>query len=342
MKFSAKMIAGFLKGEIQGNPDVEVNKVSKIEEGTEGSLSFLSNLKYLPYLYQTGSSIVLVNNDLVIDKPINTTLIRVQDAYQSFASLLELYNSHKPSRKGIEGNAYVDSTAKIGNNCYIGAFSYISPGVVIGDNCHIYPQSYIGDNTKIGNSTTLYQGVKIYHECEIGSNCILHAGTVIGSDGFGFAPQEDGSYKKIPQIGNVIIEDDVELGANCTIDRATMGSTIIRRGAKLDNLVHLAHNTEVGAQSVLAAQVGFAGSSKLGRNCQLGGQVGIGGHLMVGDNVKIAGQAGVISNIKSDTTIIGSPAYDYSEYMRSYVMFKKLPEFYKQLHELKKQIEKLK
>ncbi|PCJ22720.1 MAG: UDP-3-O-(3-hydroxymyristoyl)glucosamine N-acyltransferase [Flavobacteriales bacterium] len=338
MEFTAEQIAGLLNGEIEGNPETIVNKLSKIEEGESKSLSFLANLTYEEYLYTTDASIVIVNKDLNLSSSIKDTctLIRVDDAYQSFTKLLETYNQEKTNKKGIEKQTFISESATIGNDIYVGAFAYISDNAIIGNNVKIYPQTFIGDKVKIGDNTILFSGVKIYHECVIGKDCIIHAGAVIGSDGFGFAPNDNNSYDKIPQIGNVIIEDDVEIGPNNCIDRATMGSTIIKKGVKTDNLVHIAHNVVVGENTVLAGQTGISGSSKIGKNCMTGGQVGITGHITVGDNVKIAGQSGVSKNIKNDQVLQGSPAFTYKDYMKSYAYFKNLPSIIARINKLEK------
>ena len=326
MEFTAEQIAGLLNGVVEGDPETIVNKLSKIEEGESQSLSFLANLAYEEHLYTTDASIVIVNKDFTLSTPVKDTctLIRVDDAYSSFTKLLEAYNQSKTVKTGIEKQTYIAESATVGDDLYLGAFAYISDNAVIGNNVKIYPQTYIGDDVKIGDNTILFSGVKIYHECEIGKDCIIHAGAVIGSDGFGFAPNDQNSYDKIPQIGNVIIEDDVEIGPNNCIDRATMGSTIIKKGVKTDNLVHIAHNVVVGENTVLAGQTGISGSAKVGKNCMTGGQVGITGHITVGDNVKIAGQSGVSKNIKDNQVLQGSPAFSYKDYMRSYASFKNL------------------
>jgi UDP-3-O-[3-hydroxymyristoyl] glucosamine N-acyltransferase len=343
MEFTAAAIAGFLKGEIVGNPDVKVNNVAKIEEGYAGALSFLSNPKYEHYLYTTASSVVLVNSDFVPSAPVSVTLIKVKNAYEAFASLLTLVDQSKPKKKGIHPTAVIEPGAVIGADVYIGAYAVIGENCVIGDGSRIYPQVYIGDNTRLGKNCLIYQGAKIYHECQIGNNCTIHAGSVIGSDGFGFAPQSDNEFMKIPQIGNVVLEDNVEIGANVAIDRATMGSTIIRKGVKIDNLIQIGHNVEIGENTVMAGQSGVAGSSKIGRNCMIAGQVGISGHLKVADGVKIGAQAGLNSDIKEENSIIiGSPAMDYKLFMKSYVVFRKLPEMKALLNSLEKEIELLK
>jgi len=343
MEFTAQVIAGFLKGEIEGNPDVKVNTIAKIEEGHAGALSFLANPKYEHYIYTTESSIVLVNKTFVPASSVKATLIRVDNAYESFASLLRLVDQSRPRKKGIHPTAVIEPTAKVGTDVYIGPYTYIGDNCTVGDGCSLYPNVYIGDSTKLGDGCTLYPGVKVYHECVIGNNCIIHAGSVIGSDGFGFAPQSENEYMKIPQLGNVILEDQVEIGANVTIDRATMGSTIIRKGVKLDNLIQIGHNVEIGENTVMAAQTGIAGSTKIGRNCMFGGQVGISGHLKIASGTKIGAQAGLLGDIKEENTaVIGSPAFDFRQFMKSYVIVRKLPEFKTKLDKVEKDVEALK
>ena len=343
MEFTAATIAGYLKGEIEGNPDEVVNSVAKIEEGRKGALSFLANPKYEQFLYTTKSSVVLVNKIFVPSAKVNATLIKVENAYEAFASLLRLVDQSRPRKKGIHPTAIIETTAKTGTDIYIGPFVYIGENCILGDGCSVYPNAYIGDNTKIGKNSTLYAGVKIYHDCLIGEGCTIHAGTVIGSDGFGFAPQSDSEYMKIPQLGNVILEDHVEIGANVTIDRATMGSTIIRKGVKLDNLIQIGHNVEVGENTVMAAQTGIAGSTRVGKNCMFGGQVGIAGHIRIADGTKIGAQAGILGDIKEENTVIlGTPAFDLKQFLKSSVVFKKLPELQKRIDALEKEIESLK
>ena len=343
MEFTAATIAGFLNGEIEGNPDIKVNTVAKIEEGQNGALSFLANPKYEHYLYTTKSSVVLVNKSFVPSAKVDATLIKVENAYEAFASLLRLVDQSRPRKKGIHTTAIIEATAKIGSDVYIGPYAYISENSVIGDGCSVYPHVFIGDNTKLGKNCTINPGVKIYHDCLVGEGCIIHAGTVIGSDGFGFAPQSESEYMKIPQLGNVIIEDHVEIGANVTIDRATMGSTIIRKGVKLDNLIQIGHNVEVGENTVMAAQTGIAGSTKVGKNCMFGGQVGIAGHIKIANGTKIGAQAGILGEVKEENTIIlGSPAIDYKQFFKSAVIFKKLPELKIKIDVLGKEIESLK
>ena len=343
MEFTATTIAGFLKGEIVGNPDTRVNTVAKIEEGHEGALSFLSNPKYEHYIYTTGSSVVLVNKTFVPAGKIDATLIKVENAYEAFASLLRLVDQARPRKMGIHPAAIIENTAKIGSDVYIGPYAYIGENCIIGDGCSVYPNVYLGDNTKLGKNCTLNPGVTIYHDCVIGEGCIIHAGSVIGSDGFGFAPQSDNEYMKIPQLGNVILEDFVEIGANVTIDRATMGSTVIHKGVKLDNLIQIGHNVEVGENTVMAAQTGISGSTKIGKNCMFGGQAGLAGHLRIANGSKIGAQAGLLGDVKEENTvIIGSPAFDIKQFMRSTVIFKKLPELKMRVDSIEKEIESLK
>lgn len=341
MEFSAQTIAEFLKGEIEGDPNASVRDVSKIEEGKPGTLCFLANPKYEKYLYTTEASVIIVNKDLVVNGKVNGTLIRVPDAYHAFAALLELYDSFKPQKKGVEAPSYVSASAVIGQDAYVGAFAYVSDNVKVGNNVKIYPHVYIGENVKIGDHTVIFPGVKIYHNCTIGANCIFHAGSIIGADGFGFAPNQENDYKKIPQIGNVVIEDYVEIGANATVDRATMGSTIIRKGVKLDNMVHIAHNVEIGENTVMAAQTGVAGSAKIGRDCMFAGQVGIAPHVTIANGVKLGAKSGVNSSIKKENEIlIGSPVQNYSEFMKCFVIFRRLPELKKQLDKIEKDLSK--
>lgn len=342
MEFSAEQIAHLLNGKVEGNKDATVNNLSKIEEGLPKTLSFLANPKYTPYLYTTDASVVIVNNSLVLDKPLKSTctLIRVENAYESFAKLLEMYNQVKGVKTGIEQPSFIHPNAKMGSDCYVGAFAYIGQNASIGDNVKIYPNVYIGDNCVIGDNTCLYPGVKIYHDCKIGSHCTIHSNTVIGSDGFGFAPNNQGeTFAKVPQIGNVVIEDQVEIGSNSSIDRATMGSTILRKGVKLDNLVQIAHNVEVGENTVIAGLSGVAGSSKVGKNCMIAAQVGIAGHLKIASGVKIAGQSGIGNSIEKEGEIVqGSPAFSIGDYKRSYVLFRSLPKLNDKINELTKKI----
>ena len=343
MEFTAAIIAGFLKGEIEGNPDIKVNTIAKIEEGSEGALSFLANPKYEHYIYTTASSIVLVNRTFKPSRKIEATLIRVDDAYEAFASLLRLVDQARPRKKGVHPTAIIESSATIGSDVYIGPYAYIGENCVVSDGCSLYPHVYIGDNTRMGKNCTFYSGVKIYHDCVIGESCTIHAGTVIGSDGFGFAPQSDNEFMKIPQLGNVVIEDLVEIGSNVSIDRATMGSTIIRRGVKIDNLIQIGHNVEIGENTVMAGQTGIAGSTKVGKNCMFGGQVGISGHLKIASGTKLGAQAGIGSDIKEENTVLlGSPAFEIRQFIKSSVVFKSLPELRIKVNALEKEVELLK
>ena len=343
MEFTAATIAGFLKGEIEGNADIKVNTIAKIEEGQTGALSFLANPKYEHYLYITKSSVVLVNKSFVPAQKVEATLIKVENAYEAFASLLRLVDQARPRKKGIHATAIIEDTAKIGSDVFIGPYAYIGENCIIGDGCSIYPHVYIGDNTKLANNCTINPGVKIYHDCILGEGCTIHAGTVIGSDGFGFAPQSESEFMKIPQLGNVVLEDHVEIGANVTIDRATMGSTFIRRGVKLDNLIQIGHNVEVGENTVMAAQTGISGSTKIGKNCMFGGQVGLSGHLKIANGTKIGAQGGILGDVKDEnTTIIGSPAIELRQFLKSSVLFKRLPEMKLKIDSIEKEIESLK
>ncbi|MDG1529576.1 MAG: UDP-3-O-(3-hydroxymyristoyl)glucosamine N-acyltransferase [Polaribacter sp.] len=338
MNFTAEQIAEILEGDIVGNPNAEVSKLSKIEEGEKGSLTFLSNPKYNPYLYTTKASIAIVNKSFIPEKEIETTLIKVDDAYTAFSKILEFYNEVKNNKSGREQPHFIAKSATIGSNEYIGAFAYIGENVKMGENVKIYPNVYVGDNVVIGNNCSLFSGVKIYSETQIGNHCVIHSGAIIGSDGFGFAPNKEGVYNKIPQTGNVIIEDNVDIGAATTIDRATLGSTIIRKGVKLDNQIQIAHNVEIGENTVIAAQSGIAGSSKVGKNCMLGGQVGVSGHITIGDNVKIGAQSGVTKSFKGNQVINGTPAFGFTDYNKSYIYFKRLPELVKTINKLEKNI----
>lgn len=339
MKFTAEQIAGILEGEVIGNPNAEVYKLSKIEEGTEGSLTFLANPKYQNYIYTTQATITIVNTSFIPEGELSTTLIKVDDAYLSFSKLLEFYDqSKKQGKTGIEKPSFLSETVKYGEGLYLGSFTYVGDNTIIGTNVKIYPNSFIGENVIIGNDVTIFAGAKIYSESEIGNNCTIHSGAIIGADGFGFAPNSDGTFSKIPQIGNVIIEDDVEIGANTTIDRATMGSTIIRKGVKLDNQIQIAHNVEIDENTVIAAQTGIAGSTKIGKNCMIGGQVGIAGHLTIGNNVRIQAQSGVGKNIKDGEILQGSPTFGYNDFFKSYVHFKSLPKIVAEIEDLKKQV----
>ena len=336
MKFTAEQIAGILNGEVVGNPSAEVYKLAKIEEGTEGSLTFLANKKYVNYIYTTLATITIVNNDFVPEHDINTTLIKVDDAYKSFSTLLEYYNQVKLMKSGIEQPSVISDNVTYGDGLYLGSFCYIGKNVTIGKNAKIYPNTFIGDNVVIGDDCVFFAGVRVYSESVIGNKCTIHSGAIIGSDGFGFAPQDDGTFSKIPQIGNVVIEDNVEVGANTTIDRATLGSTYIRKGVKLDNHIQVAHNVDIDENTVIAAQTGIAGSTKIGKNCMIGGQVGIAGHLVIGNGVKIQAQAGIAKNIGDNEVVQGSPAFNYSDFAKSYVHFKNLPIIVSNLEELKK------
>ena len=339
MDFKATEIAAFLKGEIVGNGDVRVSEVSKIEEGKPGTLAFLANVKYESFIYTTEASVVLVNKNFIPKNKITTTLIKVDDAYHAFASLLDLYVQAKASLKnGIEQPSYVATSAKIGNNVYVGAFTYIGDKCKVGNNTKIYPQVHIGSNVTIGENCILYAGVKIYDNSVIGNNCIFHSGAVVGSDGFGFAPHQDGTFKKIHQIGNVVVEDDVEIGANSTIDCGTMESTIIHKGVKIDNLVQVAHNCEIGENTVIASQTGISGSTKVGKNCMFGGQVGLAGHLTIGDKVSIAAQSGIAKNINAGEIVFGSPALPIKDAMRAISVYKNLPNLQREVRQLQKEI----
>ena len=340
MEFTARQIAQVINGEIIGNENVTVNSFSKIEEGKPGSISFLANPKYTHYIYDTEASIVLIDKNAILEKPVETTLIKVDNAYECIAKLLQMYEATKPKKTGIDPLAFVSTNAKIGKNCYIGAFAYVGDNVSIGDNTQIYPHATICENTTIGESCTLYPNVTVYHGSLIGDRVILHAGSVIGSDGFGFAPSTNG-YDKIPQIGVVTIENDVEIGANTCIDRSTMGSTYIRKGVKLDNLVQIAHNTDIGENTVMSAQVGVAGSTKVGQWCMFGGQVGLAGHIVIGNKVFLGAQSGVPGNIKDNQQLIGTPPMKQRPYFKSQAVFRRLPELYKQINDLQKQVEKL-
>jgi UDP-3-O-[3-hydroxymyristoyl] glucosamine N-acyltransferase len=343
MEFTAATIAGFLKGEIEGNPEIKVNTVAKIEDGQPGALSFLANPKYEHYIYTTKSSVVLVNKSFIPSSKIEATLIKVENSYEAFASLLTLVEQARPKKKGIHPTAIIEPSAKIGSNVYIGPYATIGENCVVGDGCSIYPHVSLGDNSKIGVNTTIFPGVTIYHECVVGNGCIIHAGTVIGSDGFGFAPQDGSEYKKIPQIGNVVIEDHVEIGANVTIDRATMGSTILHKGVKLDNLIQIGHNVEIGENTVIAAEAGIAGSTKVGKNCMIGGQVAINGHITIADGTKIGAQSGIIGVIKDENTVLlGTPAIGLKQFLRSSVIFKKLPDLKMKIDTIEKELESLK
>lgn len=343
MEFTARQIADLLKGKIEGKEDAKVYRLDKIEEGAEGGLTFLANPKYTPFIYTTKASVVIVDHTFVAEQTVSSTMIRVENAYQSFVKLLEIYNQIQRDKKGIEQPSFVSTTATLGKDIYIGAFAYIGNNVKVGNNVKIYPQVYIGDNVSIGDNTTLFAGARIYSDCIIGKDCTIHSGTIIGADGFGFTPNSANQYNKVAQIGNVILEDHVDVGANTTIDRATLGSTIIRKGVKLDNLIQIAHNVEIGENTVIAAQTGVAGSTKIGKDCMIGGQVGIVGHITIADKVKIAAQSGIGSSITNEGEILqGSPAFGIGDYKRTYVVFRKLPALEKRIQELEQMIADLK
>lgn len=341
MEFSAKQIAEYIQGVIVGDENATVHTFSKIEEGIPGALTFLANPKYTHYIYETKASIVLVNKDFIPEGEITATLIKVDNAYESLAKLMTLYEMSKPKKTGIDPLASVAANARIGENVYIGPFACIEEGAVIGDNAYIHPHVTVGCNAKVGNGTILYPHVTVYHDCRIGNQCIIHAGAVIGADGFGFAPSAEG-YEKIPQIGITIIEDQVEIGANTCVDRATMGATIVHKGTKLDNLIQIAHNVEVGSHTVMASQVGIAGSAKIGEWCMFGGQVGVAGHIQIGDHVNVGAQSGIPGNTKSGSSLMGYPAIEPKQFARSSAVFKKLPEMYSELGRLQKELEELK
>jgi len=337
MEFSAGQIAGILEGKVEGDENATVSGLSKIEEGQPNTLTFLANAKYEEHIYSTKATIAIVNNDFAPSKelPKTLTLVKVDDAYSCFAKLLEVYNQMRQKEPKIEKNAFISESAKIGKEVYIGANAYIGEDAVIGDNVKIYPNSFIGDNVKVDDGTTIHPNVSIYHDCVIGKNCLIHAGAVIGADGFGFAPDENGEFQKVPQIGNVILEDNVDIGANSTIDRATLGSTILRRGVKIDNLVQIAHNVEIGENSAMAAQVGIAGSTKIGKNVMAGGQAGISGHIKIADRTKIVAQSGIPGSVKKpDTTLMGSPGIPIEDFKRAYIGFRRLPMIVKKINEL--------
>ncbi len=341
MDFTASQIAGLLEGTIVGNENVSVNNLSKIEEGQPNTLSFLSNLKYEEHLYTTGASVVIVDKSFEPAKsiPDTCTLIKVKSAQAAFAKLLEIYNQVKRKKSGIHKSSHIAESVSIGNEVYIGANCTIGENVIIGDNVHIYPNSYIGDNVKIGDNSMFFAGVRVYSDCLIGKSCTLHSGVIVGGDGFGFVPNSEGNYHKVPQIGNAILEDHVEIGANTTIDRATLGSTIIRKGVKLDNLIQVAHNVEIGENTVIAAQTGIAGSTKIGKNCMIGGQVGIVGHITIADEVKIAAQSGIGHPITEKGQIVqGSPAFPIGDYKRSYIVYRGLPDLKRKVDEIEKKL----
>ena len=340
MEFKAQQIAELIQGRVEGDPNATINTFAKIEEGKPGAISFLSNAKYTNYIYDTESSVVLVDEALVLDKPVKATLIRVKSAYEAVAKLLQMYDSMKAKKGGIDSLAFIDPTAKIGKDCYVAPFVAIGPNVTIGDGCVLHPHVTIGSNVSVGSNTEIYPNAVIYHDCKVGNNCILHAGCVIGADGFGFAPGPDG-YDKIPQIGIVTIEDNVEVGANTCIDRSTMGSTYVRKGVKLDNLVQIAHNTDIGENTVMSSQVGIAGSTKVGKWCMFGGQVGIAGHISIGDKVCLGAQSGVPGSLKDGENLIGTPPIPLTNYFRSSAIFKRLPDIYRQINDMQKTIDEL-
>ncbi len=336
MEFTASQIAGILEGEVEGNPEIAVHKLARIEEGEKGSLTFLANPKYTHHIYSTAASITIVNRDFIPEQALTTTLIKVEDAYKSFSKLLEYYNQVKFNKTGVESPVYMSESAAYGEEFYMGAFSYLGSNVKIGNSVKIFPNVYIGDNVRIGDNVIVFAGAKIYSETIIGNNCVIHSGAILGADGFGFTPNANGEYSKIPQTGNVILEDNVDIGAGTTIDRATLGSTILRKGVKLDNQIQIAHNVEIGENTVIAAQTGIAGSTKIGRNCMIGGQVGIVGHIVIGNRVKIQAQSGIGRNIKDDEVLQGSPALNYGDFNKSYVHFKNLTRIVNRISDLEK------
>jgi UDP-3-O-[3-hydroxymyristoyl] glucosamine N-acyltransferase len=342
MQFSAVQLATMLDGKLEGNPEVKVSNIAKIEEAGDGMLSFIANPKYEEFIYSTQASILIVNESLVTERPVKPTLIRVKDAYSSFALLLEKYKQLVGNKTGIQQPSYIPASVKMGANVFVGAFAYLGENVVLGNNVKIYPGVYLGDNVIVNDDSVIYPGVKVYDNCVLGCRVILHAGCVVGGDGFGFAPQPDGSYKKVPQIGNVVIHDDVEIGANTTIDRATMGSTVIRKGVKLDNLIQVAHNVDIGVNTVIAAQTGVSGSTKIGKNCVIGGQVGMVGHIHIADNTKINAQSGLSKSITDpNTSWNGSPAFDYKSSLKSQAIFRNLPDLEKRVKELEDMVKQL-
>ena len=334
MVFTAGQIAGILEGEVHGNPEIAVHKLAKIEEGEKGSLTFLANPKYTAHIYKTKASITIVNKDFIPEHALETTLIKVEDAYKSFSKLLDYYNQVKNNKTGIEEPVYKSDSATFGDDLYLGAFSYIGANVIMGNSVKIYPNVYIGDNVRIADNVVVFAGAKIYSESIIGNNCVIHSGVIIGADGFGFTPNSEGEFSKVPQTGNVILEDNVDVGAGTTIDRATLGSTILRKGVKLDNQIQIAHNVEIGEHTVIAAQTGVAGSTKIGKHCMIGGQVGIVGHIVIGNNVKIQAQSGIGRNVKDNEVLQGSPALSYGDFNKSYVHFKNLPKIMNRIDNL--------
>ena len=339
MVFTAGQIAGILEGEVDGNPEIAVHRLAKIEEGESGSLTFLANPKYTAHIYTTKASVTIVNKDFIPEQDLTTTMIKVDDAYESFSKLLEYYNQVENNKVGIESPVFTADDAVYGKNFYLGAFSYLGNNVAIGNNVKIYPNVYVGDNVKIDDNVIVFAGAKIYSETVIGKNCMIHSGAIIGADGFGYTPNKEGEFSRIPQTGNVVLGDNVDIGAGTTIDRATLGSTILHRGVKLDNQIQIAHNVEIGEHTVIAAQTGIAGSTKIGKRCMIGGQVGIVGHITIGDNVKIQAQSGIGRNIKDNEILQGSPALNYGDYNKSYVHFKNLPKIVNRIDKLEKKIE---
>lgn len=338
MKFSAEMLAGVLGGTVEGNPATEVWTFAKIEEGTEGALSFLANPKYEQYLYTSKSSVIIVAKDLVLQQPVSATLVRVENPYAGFAKLLEIYESTIARPSGISDKAHIDPSAKVGEGCYVGPFAVIEAGAEVGEGSLIYPNCYVGKGVKVGAGCTLHPNVTVYHGCRLGNGVVLHAGVVIGADGFGFAPQADGTFGKIPQIGNVVLEDNVEIGANTCVDRATMGSTLIRKGTKLDNLIQVGHNVVFGSNTVVAAQSGFAGSSKIGSNCMIGGQTGVVGHITVGDGVKTGAKTAIVGSVTGGQTLVGNPPQSHMRHLRAQALYMRLPEMEQRLRELEKKL----
>jgi UDP-3-O-[3-hydroxymyristoyl] glucosamine N-acyltransferase len=341
MEFSVSDIAKLLNGEVEGDGSIKLNNISRIDQGKAGTLSFLSNPVYTKYIYETKASAIIVNKDFKAEKELSCTLIRVQDAYAALAKLLNFYNLSRTGKEGIEQPSYISSSSTLGEKIYIGAFAYIGNNATIGNRVKIYPNVYIGDNVSIGDDTILYPGVKVYPDCKIGALCIIHSGAIIGADGFGFAPNQDGTYIKINQIGNVIIEDSVEIGANSTVDAATIGSTIIKSGVKLDNLIHIGHNCEVGENTVMAAQVGIAGSTRIEKNCVIGGQVGISGHITIGEKTKLGPQSGILSSVKPGSVLLGTPAVEFKTAMKSYSIIRNLPHLRNDLIEMQRRLEEI-
>tara|TARA_B100000287_G_scaffold98000_1_gene90048 strand:+ start:350 stop:1372 length:1023 start_codon:yes stop_codon:yes gene_type:complete len=340
MKFTAQQIAVKLHGEIEGNPKAEIFELAKIENAKKGSLTFLSNPKYTPYIYKTKASAIIVNKNLVLEDDLKSTLIRVNNPYESFSTLLDYYKKVTVERTGVSSSAEIHESVKIESNCYIGSMTLIEKGSEVSKNVKIFPHVYIGPNVTIGEGSVIFAGAKIMEDTVIGKNCVIHSGAVIGSDGFGFAPQENGAYKKIPHTGRVILGENVDVGANSTIDKATLGDTLIGNGVKLDNQIQIAHNVEIGSNTVIAGQTGIAGSAKIGKNCVIGGQVGIVGHITIGDNVKVQGQSGIISNVENNAVVQGTPAFSYNSYSKSYVHFKNLPEIIKKFDSIEKKNKK--